>query len=129
MIHSQESDNPIKTVIEMMNEDMSSSNLGELSVTEVEGQIHSSIYLSIMLSLDTRVFKVEFVPRESIEDREGFSVYSLLKFGIENDIKRVITESFLKLPVERMIQDKVIASIPPWNLFLILDKHNQYDIL
>lgn len=129
MIHSQESDNPFKTMIEMINDDLSTSNLGEFSFTELEGQIHSSTLPSTRSFLDTRVFKVEFVPREAVEDREGFTVYSLLKFGVDNDIKRSITEAFLKLPIERIIQDKVITSIPPWNLFLMLDKHNEYNIL
>lgn len=75
------------------------------------------------------MFKVEFVPISTIEDREGFSVYSLLKFGVTHDIKRVIVEKFLQLPIDRILQDKVISSIPPWNLFFVLDKYQNYDIL
>ena len=72
---------------------------------------------------------MELQPRKEIEDREGFTVYSLLKYGIANDVKRVIVEKFLQLPIDRILQDEVISSIPPWNLFLVIDKHNEFDIL
>lgn len=72
---------------------------------------------------------MELQPRKEIEDREGFTVYSLLKYGIANDVKRVIVEKFLQLPIDRILQDEVVSSIPPWNLFLVIDKHNEFDIL
>ena len=72
---------------------------------------------------------MELQPRKEIEDREGFTVYSLLKYGIANDVKRVIVEEFLQLPIDRILQDEVVSSIPPWNLFLVIDKHNEFDIL
>ena len=75
------------------------------------------------------MFRVELQPRKEIEDREGFTVYSLLKYGIANDVKRVIVEKFLQLPIDRILQDEVVSSIPPWNLFLVIDKHNEFDIL
>ena len=72
---------------------------------------------------------MELQPRKEIEDREGFTVYSLLKYGIANDVKRVIVEKFLQLPIDRILQDELVSSIPPWNLFLVIDKHNEFDIL
>ena len=72
---------------------------------------------------------MELQPRKEIEDREGLTVYSLLKYGIANDVKRVIVEKFLQLPIDRILQDEVVSSIPPWNLFLVIDKHNEFDIL
>ena len=56
-------------------------------------------------------------------------MYSLLKYGIANDVKRVIVEKFLQLPIDRILQDEVVSSMPPWNLFLVIDKHNEFDIL
>ena len=72
---------------------------------------------------------MELQPRKEIEDREGFTVYAVLKYGIANDVKRVIVEKFLQLPIDRILQDEVVSSIPPWNLFLVIDKHNEFDIL
>ena len=82
-----------------------------------------------MRSIDTRVFKVTLKPDSIVVDREGLSIYSLLKFGVSQDIKRVIVEKFLQLPIDRILQDKAITSIPPWNVFLVLNQEGNYDIL
>lgn len=82
-----------------------------------------------MMIVDTVVYQIESKPNKVASDREGFNVYSLLKVGVKNDMKRTIVEKFLQLPIERILQDHVITSIPPWNVFLVLDGFGNYDIL
>ena len=119
----------MKKIIELLNADIDNTNLGEFAVTPLKQLIHPSMRMNRVSSIDTQVFKITLTPDSSVADREGLSVYSLLKFGIHQSMKRIIVEKFLQLPIDRILQDRVISSLPPWNLFLVLDTYGNYDIL
>ena len=44
-------------------------------------------------------------------------------------MKRTIVEKFLRLPISTIENEEHVSSLVPWNLFVTLDKWNQFDVV
>ena len=78
---------------------------------------------SLIHHSDTRLYQITYSP--SFIPIQGFSYYSLLRFGVSLSIQRVMIELFLQLPYHHMIK----ANIPPWTVFLTLNPQSEYTVL
>ncbi len=81
---------------------------------------------SLIHHSDTRLYQITYSP--SFIPIQGFSYYSLLRFGVSLSIQRVMIELFLQLPYHHMIKAN-ITHIPPWTVFLTLNPQSEYTVL
>ena len=89
--------------------------------------IHPSWFLILLIHhSDTLIYQITYSP--SFISIQGFSYYSLLRFGVSLSIQRVMIELFLQLPYHHMIKANV-THIPPWTVYLTLTSQSEYTVL